>query len=304
MRAPSRSGVTSSLRSPSARRLLVRGVLPVAEVAPYDDLAVEHALEQGALDRVAVAGREHFARAAAGGGHRGRGVALHEDDRRPLEGNEAAQLPDERAECLVELERRAEGARAAVRRLEDVDAVTELVAQPFRLGGAQLGAAPLGIEGVAQAPDDDAGEHPDEHAGEGRPPLKPRAEGVDHDRCADHHGAGDGAAHEPEAQGRGRDRDQVQGTPRLARLEREDRDEPDRDNRVESEQQHSRRGLGSPARARPPRARPRRRSPRRRTRRPPTPRPRTTAGSSSGRRRSRRRPRAPPAAGRASGPGG
>ena len=36
-----------------------------------------------------------------------------------------------------------------------------------------------------------------------------------------------------------RDRDQVEGPPRLAGLEREDRDEADRDERVESEQQHS-----------------------------------------------------------------
>src|SRR4029450_825469 len=142
--------------------VLVRGVLPVGDVAPYDDLAVEHAFEQRALDRVAVAGREHVTGAAARGRHRGRGVALHQDDRRPLEGNEATQLADERAERLVELERRAERARAAVRSLEDVDAVTELVAQPFSLGSAQLGAASLGIEGVAQTPDDETGEHPDE----------------------------------------------------------------------------------------------------------------------------------------------
>ena len=70
-----------------------------------------------------------------------RGVAFDEDDRRPLEGHEAAQLADERAERLVELERGAESARAAVRRLEDVDAVAELVAQPLRLCGARLGAA-------------------------------------------------------------------------------------------------------------------------------------------------------------------
>ncbi len=120
-------------------------------------MPLEDAFEQRAFDRVTVPGREDVARAAAGSGHRRRGVAFHEDDRRPLEGNEAAQLANERAERLVELERRAEGARAAVRRLEDVDAMTELVTQAFRLGGPRLGAAPLGVEGVAQAPDDKTG---------------------------------------------------------------------------------------------------------------------------------------------------
>ena len=107
--------------------LFVGGRVPLGEVAPHDDLAVEHAFEQRALDRVAVPGREDVAGAAAGRRHRGRGVAFDEDDRRPLEGNEAAQLADEGSERLVELERRAESTRAAVRRLEDVDAMPELV---------------------------------------------------------------------------------------------------------------------------------------------------------------------------------
>ena len=78
-------------------------------------------------------------------------------------------------------------------------------------------------------------------------PTRTRAKAVFHCRpgprasmtsvALDHHGAGDGAAHKPEAQRRSGDRDEVEGAPRLAGLEREDRDEPDRDDRVESEQQ-------------------------------------------------------------------
>ena len=142
---PDRAGAEQEWRHQLAAQtereeLLVGGRVPLLEVAAHDHLSLEHALEQRALDRVAVPGREDLVRTAAGGRHRRRGVALDEDDRRPLEGKETAQLADERAERLVELERRAEGARAAVRGLEDVDAVAQLVAQPFRLGGARLGA--------------------------------------------------------------------------------------------------------------------------------------------------------------------
>jgi len=183
--------------------LVVLRELTLGQVASHDEPPVEHASQHRALDRTDAAGWENLTRPEAGGGHRGRRVAFHEDDRRPLERHEPAELADERAERLVELERGAEGPGASVRRLEHVDAVTELVAQPFRLGRPRLGTAPLGVDGVAQATDDETGEHADEDARERRLPQQTRAEGVDHDRRPRHHSAADQPPQEPEAQRRG-----------------------------------------------------------------------------------------------------
>ena len=62
-----------------------------------------------------------------------RDASLGEHDRHAVERHQPAQLADEDAERLVEVERRRERAGAAARRLEDVDAATELVAKVFRL---------------------------------------------------------------------------------------------------------------------------------------------------------------------------
>ena len=119
------------------------------EVAPHDDPALEHLLEHRSLERPCTAGREDLVRAPAGGRHRRRRVPFDENDRCPLERDEATQLADEGAERRVELERRGERAGDAVRRLEDVGAPGELVAEPFRLGGARDHDLPLGREPVA-----------------------------------------------------------------------------------------------------------------------------------------------------------
>ena len=154
-----------------AEEQLVRMELPLFEVAPDDDLTVEHSLQHRAPDRIAVAGRKDLALAAPGSRHRRRRVAFDQDDRRPLEGDEPAQLADERAERFVELERGAERPRTAVRCLEHVDPVSELVAEALRLGGTRLGPAPLRVERVPELSDHDAGEHPDEDPDERRSPL-------------------------------------------------------------------------------------------------------------------------------------
>ena len=79
-------------------------------------------------------------------------------------GEQSAQLLDERRERRVEVERRAECARGAARRLEHVDSSAELVAQPLRLGGALLGGASLAPLHVHEPTDDAAERDRDEHA--------------------------------------------------------------------------------------------------------------------------------------------
>ena len=120
-------------------------------------LPVEHALEHRAVEsgRCCPAGRPRLAPRPAVAIVR-RGVAFDEDDRRALERDEPAQLADEGAERLVELERRAERARAPVRRLEHVDAVPELVAQPLGLRGPLGTVTHLDVE----APDEPADDQP------------------------------------------------------------------------------------------------------------------------------------------------
>jgi hypothetical protein len=113
-----------------------RALLAVAlleEVLAHHELPAEHFLEHRAGDGRARSGWIDRLLAAAGRGHHLRAPVLREDDRGALERDEPAQLADERAERLLDLERRAEGPRAAVRRLEHVDAPAELVAQPLRL---------------------------------------------------------------------------------------------------------------------------------------------------------------------------
>ena len=73
-------------------------------------------------------------------------------------GTRLAQLPDEGAERLVHLERRAERAGAAVRSVEEIRATSELVAEILRLGRALEGDARLGAN-LLHEPADDQGDH-------------------------------------------------------------------------------------------------------------------------------------------------
>src|SRR5581483_2018325 len=115
---------------------LVLGELLLLEVLAHDDVAAAHTLEHGAAHRPRASGREELGRTAARGRDRLRGVVLDEDDRGTVERNDGAELADERAEGRLDLERRAERTRAAVRGIEDLAALPELVAQPLSLGGA------------------------------------------------------------------------------------------------------------------------------------------------------------------------
>ena len=100
-------------------------------------------------------------------------LALDEQDRGAVEGQQSAQLLDERRERHVEVERRAERARAAARRLEHVDPPPELVAQPLRLGGALLGGASLAPLHLHEPPDDAAERERDQPAEHERVDLRP-----------------------------------------------------------------------------------------------------------------------------------
>ena len=65
-------------------------------------------------------------------------IPFYQHERNARERDEPAQLADERAERLVEVERRAERAGAAVRGVEQIRAPAELVAQRLRLVDARL----------------------------------------------------------------------------------------------------------------------------------------------------------------------
>src|SRR5207302_6874175 len=86
---------------------------------------------------------------------------------------------------------------------------------------------------------DDAGQQSDEDPDEHRPPLQPGPESVDRDRGPDHHGPGQEAAHDPEAEGRLGDWNQVERPEGLADLVREDGDDPDPDERVARDQERA-----------------------------------------------------------------
>ena len=72
--------------------------------------------------------REDVGRAEPRRRDRARDIALDEHDRGAVERDEAADLADEGAECVLQLERGAERTRGAIRGLEHVDPASELVA--------------------------------------------------------------------------------------------------------------------------------------------------------------------------------
>ncbi len=153
---------------------------PLRHVAPVDAVPGirDHLLHERALarQRRSRAGSHCSTPKTAGGDH-------PSSPRRPPRGRSprgrtgrGRAARGEGAKRLVELERRAERARAAVRGLEQVDAATELVPQTLGLPRPRLGAGGLGVERVAQAPDDDAGERPrPANADEGCTPAGLRA---------------------------------------------------------------------------------------------------------------------------------
>ena len=88
--------------------------------------------------------------------HHARAAALGKQDRGAVEGQQAAELADEGGERLVEVERRAERPRRTVRRLEQVDATAELVAQTLGLCGPLFGVVRLAALHVDEPADDGA----------------------------------------------------------------------------------------------------------------------------------------------------
>src|SRR5439155_14791223 len=81
---------------------------------------------------------------------------LYEHERHPAERNQTTKLPDEAAECLVDVEGRGERAGTAVRRLEQVDAAAELIAKLLGFGRAGVCDGRLMGQPVDQPRDDQA----------------------------------------------------------------------------------------------------------------------------------------------------
>ena len=130
--------------------------------APVDGLAgAQHLLEHRAGDGAlrCRAGRPPAAPTPCRRDHARRGV-VGEHDRGPVERDEPAQLADEGAERLLEVERRAERAGAAVGGVEQVGAPAELVAERLGLGGALPGELRLAGEPLDEPADDQADDHP------------------------------------------------------------------------------------------------------------------------------------------------
>ena len=194
--------------------------------------------EQAALERQHRSGRHHLVGERAGGRDHASRAFVGEHDRHALERHERAQLADERARGLVEVERRAERPRTAVGCVEQVGAAAQLVAQRLGLLDPALHVAALGLDAVDE-PADEQRHHEaredleDEEVdpevavhGRGAPLLEPAC---DRDRGD---GSQDAAAHAV-AHGAGENRDQQQLAGRGAGLEREEQDEARDDQEVE-----------------------------------------------------------------------
>ena len=208
----------------------------LGDVLPVDRPPLPHHLLQDGLRHADRApGREDVVRAYTRGRHDATARRLHDEDRRTVEGEQAAQLLDEGGERRVQIERRAERTRRTARRLEQVDSPPELVAQPLRLGCALLGGSGLTPFHVHEPPDDAAERDRHEHAEHERvvprghtelclpPELEP-----DEDRKCEH--AGHQTAGEPEEQ-RGFEHHEIDQRPQwLPRLPGEDEHQR-RDNR-------------------------------------------------------------------------
>ncbi len=182
-------------------------------------------------------------RTGTGGRHHRRVTVLEQQDRRPLEGDEASQLGDEGAERLVELEGRAERPSAAIGRFEQVDAPTELVPEALGL----LGTIPRERCLLALHLDEPADDDP-EHGADGDPkhdrfrldlePELARAPYLGEGEDRDPDQRGDESPHEAVEERRLEDDQEEQRPERLARLERVDEDQGGREQQVEGDPGH------------------------------------------------------------------
>ena len=144
---------------PELPELALLGVAHVGHVLAVDRLAGGKDLgEQGLAHRLTRAPRED--RLGTDSRHRQHlcGAPLFENDRHPVERDEAAQLADEPLERLVEIERGAEGTGAACRGLEDVGTAAQLVAEQLRLDDLRLEGHRLLAQPVDQPADDHPGQ--------------------------------------------------------------------------------------------------------------------------------------------------
>ena len=162
-RVPSCSGASTRARTPSASSPASSGYRVLGDVLAVDRPPVlDHGLEDLARHRDRRARLQIVLGADARGRHHAGAASLGEQDRRAVERQQAAQLAHERGKRPLEVERRAERARCAVGRLEQVDPAAELVAQALRLRGPLLGVVRLAALHVDEPPDDRAERHGDD----------------------------------------------------------------------------------------------------------------------------------------------
>jgi hypothetical protein len=146
---------------PELEEGLLLGMSGVCHVAPVDGLAgAEHLFEHGARHCALEAGREDVLRADSRRCDHARRRLVGEHDRRPVERHEPAKLADEGPEGLLEVERRAERAGAAVGRVEQIGPPPELVPKLLRFDGALPGESGLADEPFDEPAHDQADDHP------------------------------------------------------------------------------------------------------------------------------------------------
>ena len=139
-------------------QLLLLRMLRLGEVAPVHGPAARHDVEDRAGQRSRRAWWKYVVDTRARRRQHLETLALDQHDRDAVERHERAHLADERLESVLEYERRAECARAAVRRLEHVDAAAERVAQFLSLDSTFLRELRLARQAQHEPADDQAGD--------------------------------------------------------------------------------------------------------------------------------------------------
>jgi hypothetical protein len=148
----------------------------VAHVAPVDGLPGPEDLVDEGSRRQRLPGWKHDVVHEAGGRHHPHVPFLQQHDRRPVEWDQVAQLTDERAERLLELERRAKRLGAAVRGVDRVAAPVQLVLQLLGLLDAVVGDGGFGREALDEPTDDEGNHHFDDDLHRDVLPAEPLVE--------------------------------------------------------------------------------------------------------------------------------
>ena len=157
VRAPTTSGAARRQRSPSSLNSSSSAYLRSAMSRRYTVWPVlrTSSSSEPATGRREPGGKTVSAPGAGSRDHPG-GSLVREHDCRAVERDEAAQLPDEGREGLLDLEGRAERAGAAIRSVEQVDPAAELVTEALGFRGAPLRDDHLPTEPVHEPADDRA----------------------------------------------------------------------------------------------------------------------------------------------------